>query len=226
MVKNSVFANSEKTASGRSNPRQVMRSLLPTIVINAILPFLIYIIMKNLLHQSDFLSLVATGIPSTLASIISIVRSRRVDFIAGAVLLGIVVGLLVTLVSNDAKLLLVRESFFTAAFGLAFLVSLFFPKPLYYAARTVRAGNDPEQLRSFEARWQDAPFRVAMRIQSAVWGVGLLLEATVRFLLVFTLSIAQFLVVSPFVLWGVIALTFIVSKVYTEWWRKRYKSDF
>jgi hypothetical protein len=226
MVKNSVFTNSEKTASGGSDPRRVVRSLLPTIVINAILPFFIYIVMKNLLHQSDFLSLVATGVPSTLTSLVSIVRNRRIDFIAGAVLLGIVVGLLVTLVSNDAKLLLVRESFFTAAFGLAFLVSLFFPKPLYYAARTIRAGNDSEQLQRFELRWQNAPFRLAMRIQSAIWGVGLLLEAAVRFLLVFTLSIAQFLIISPFILWGVIALTFVVSRVYMQWWRKQYKSDF
>ena len=227
MVKNSVFADSEKTMSNGGNPKQIVRSLLPTIVINGILPFIIYIMMKNLLHQSDFLSLIATGVPSTLASLASIVRNRRIDFIAGVVLLGIVVGLLVTLISHDAKLLLVRESFFTMAFGLAFLVSLLFPKPLiYYAARAVRAGNDPEQLRSFESRWQDVPFRIAIRIQSAIWGVGLLLEATVRFLLVFTLSVAQFLVISPFVLWGVIALTFVVSRVYIEWWRKRYKPNF
>ncbi len=220
-MKNSVFADSGKTTSNGSNPKQVVRSLLPTIVINAILPFIIYMIMKNLLHQSDFLSLVATGIPPTLASLISIVRNRRIDFIAGVVLLGIVVGLLVTLVSHDAKLLLVRESFFTMAFGLAFLVSLLFPKPLiYYATRTVLAGNDPEQVQRYEARWQDTAFRIAIRTQTTIWGVGLLLEATVRFLLVFTLSIAQFLVISPFVLWGILALTFIASRLYMERWKK------
>jgi intracellular septation protein A len=220
-MKNSVFADSGKATSNGSNPKQVVRSLLPTIVINAILPFIIYVIMKNLLHQSDFLSLVATGIPPTLASLISIVRNRRIDFIAGVVLLGIVVGLLVTLVSHDAKLLLVRESFFTMAFGLAFLVSLLFPKPLiYYATRTVLAGNDPEQVQRYEARWQDTAFRIAIRTQTTIWGVGLLLEATVRFWLVFTLSIAQFLVISPFVLWGILALTFIASRLYMERWKK------
>src|SRR5579884_3167279 len=162
-MKESVFVGPERTMSNGSNPKQVVRSLLPTIAINAVLPFIIYIIMKNLLHQSDFLALVATGVPSTLVSLVSIVRNRRIDFIAGVVLLGIVVGLLVTLISHDAKLLLVRESFFTVAFGLAFLVSLLFPKPLiYYATRTVLAGNDPEQVQRYEARWQDTAFRIAI----------------------------------------------------------------
>src|SRR5689334_12821366 len=118
MMKNNASLNPGKAVNDMSNQKKMFRSFLPTILINAVLPLLIYLGMSNVLHQSEFLSLIATGIPSALISIVGIIRNRRIDFLAGVVLSGIVVGLLITLVSNDPKLLLIRDSFFTAAFGL------------------------------------------------------------------------------------------------------------
>lgn len=213
-MKKSVFANLGKTANEGSNRKQMVRSLFPTILMNAALPFFMYLGMNNVLHQSEFLSLCATGVPPMLVSIISIVRTRRIDFLAGVVLLGIVVGLVIALVSHDPKLLLIRESFFTATFGLAFLISLLFPKPLtYYAARALATGNNLEQQRRFESKWQDSPFRTRMRVHAAIWGVGLFLEAAVRVPLVFFLPVAQFLIIAPFVQWGILGATFVVSKI-------------
>ncbi|GHO99820.1 hypothetical protein KSF_098680 [Reticulibacter mediterranei] len=52
-----------------------------------------------------------------------------------------------------------------------------------------------------------------MRVQAAVWGVGLLVEAVGHGSLVFLLPPAQFLAISPFVQWGLIGVTFVVSRV-------------
>ncbi len=193
---------------------QQVRALLPMLVINGVLPFLIYWVMTCILHQPVFLSLLATSIPSLLDSIVSIIRTHRFNLLAGLILLGIVVGLITTLLSQDARFLLIRESFFTAAFGLAFLGSMLFPKPLiYYIGRSV-VGNDPQRLAQYASRWQQQAVRARMRGMTAVLGIGLLAEAVVRTFLVFLLPTAQFLVISPFVLYGFLGVLVVIANIY------------
>jgi hypothetical protein len=117
----------------------------------------------------------------------------------------------------------VRESFFTAAFGIAYLVSLPFPKPLaFYFARYFMAGNSPERIAWVDALWEQNPhFRSGLRRIGLIWSFGLLLEAAVRFYLVFTLTVQQFLAVSPFVLYGITAILIVVTMVIGRRMRKR-----
>ncbi|QBD82221.1 hypothetical protein EPA93_42080 [Ktedonosporobacter rubrisoli] len=193
-----------------------LRRLLPTVIINVILPFLIYLVVKNALHQPELFSLIATAVPSALDSIIRLALTRRVNFFAGAALLGIVFGLLSVLLSKNPKLLLIRESFFSAAFGLAFFISLLLPKPLtYYLARTLEAGEDVERQRRFATKWEEPLFRTHLRVQAVIWGVGVLVEAAVRIWLVASLTTEQFLAVSPFILWSIFAATLLVSRAWT-----------
>ncbi|HTI15074.1 MAG TPA: VC0807 family protein [Dictyobacter sp.] len=208
----------QQQANGIAKPfdgKQLLLGQLPVIMVNAVLPFLIYQVMTTFLHQPMFISLVVTGIPSIVMSIVTLIRKRRIDFLAGIVLAGIVVGLILTFVSHDARLMLVRESFFTAALGLVFLISLLFPKPLiYYIGRSFMTENNPEQLSRFESRWLQPEFRTKTRVQTAILGVGLFAEAVVRCILVFKLPISQFLAISPFVQWGIIGATIAVLVLY------------
>jgi hypothetical protein len=202
------FPQRDQEAYNTAFSKQRLRAWLPTLVINAVLPFLIYQVMTGMLHQPEFLSLIATGIPSLVASIVGIIRTRRINTLAGIVLLGIVAGLILTLLSHDARLLLIRESFFTATFGIAFLVSLLFPKPLtYYIGRSLAAEGDPERQARYETRWRQQPgFRRVMRGQTVILGIGLLVEAVVRSSLLFLLPVALFLAISPLVQWGTIGV--------------------
>jgi hypothetical protein len=123
---------------------------------------------------------------------------------------------------SDPKVYLVRESFFTAAFALAYLVSLPFPKPLaYYFARQFVAGNTQEGIARFEQMWQRPIFRRILRLIGLYWSIGLLLEAALRFYLVSTLSVQQFLFVSPFVFYGMTALLFVGQFLIIRRIRKR-----
>jgi hypothetical protein len=214
-MKNTLFAMPDQKEQEARKRKPSARGLIVTLVLNAVLPFLIYLGMTDVLHQSSFVSLAATTLPPALISLTSLVRQRRINLLAGIALLGIVIGLLVSLVSKDPRLLLVRDAFFAATLGLALLISLCFPKPLtYYASLLVRTSFDPEQRRRFPARWQEPSFRMLMRVQAAIWGVGLLVEAVGHGSLVFLLPPAQFLAISPFVQWGVIGVTLVVSRVY------------
>lgn len=216
----------ETNASQAPKWKVFVRSLGPSLLINAVCPFVIYVLLKHYTHASDFLALVLTGIPSLLDSVIGIIRSRRVDLLAGAALLGIAVSVILIGLGGSPRWLLVRESFLTFAFGVAFLGSMLLPKPLgFYTARQFLAGRDTQRIANFERIWKHASFRTIVRIQTIIWGVCLVLEAVIRVSLVFVMSIEQFLVVSPFVLYGIIGLTVVSSGLFMRYWQQSHQDE-
>jgi hypothetical protein len=200
------------------------RSLAISLFINAFCPYVIYTVLKNVVHTSDFVAIVATGIPSLIDSVVRIIISRRIDVIAAIALVAIVIGLILIVLGGSPKLLLVRESFFTFGYGIMFLISLLLPKPLgFYTGRQFIAGNDRVRIDKFNSVWERYPFfRTAMRMLTAFWGVGLALEAIVRTYMVLTMSTGQFLAVSPFVLYGIVGAIFVATGFYMRRWRKRH----
>lgn len=217
----------ENIASAPANTQKASRSatmlsLVSSIVINAVLPFLIYWALQKYTTTSDLLALVASGVPSLIDSIIGIIRRKRIDLLAGLVLIGIATSLITVALGGSPKVYLVRESFFTAAFGLAYLASLFFPRPLaFYFARYFATGNHPENIPWFDSLWQYQNFRHTMRVVTIVWGIGFLFEAALRTYLVIVLSTEQFLIVSPFVLYGILGVLIVWMFLYSRQGRKR-----
>jgi hypothetical protein len=194
-----------------------------SILINGVLPFVIYWALTNYTHMSEFLALVASGVPSIIDSLVGIVRRKRIDLLAGIVLAGIAISLIITLLGGTPKVYLIRSSFFTIAFGLVCLASLlFFPRPLmYYFSRYFATGNHPENIPWFDSLWQYKGFRTTMRVVTAAWGVGYLLEAAIRIYLVIILSTAQYLIVSPFVIYGMTGILALWTFLYSRQGRKR-----
>ena len=223
--------NQPPTDQSRDAMRNTFRGFARSIIISGVLPWLIYRVLKNNVGVSELVALVTSGIPPLLDTIVGVIRYKRIDLIAGVSLLSIIVGLGLLALGGDPKLYLICESFFTAAIGLAFLVSMLFPKSLvYYAARQAITGNTPEGIAQFEEKWEhNSEFRnrlhVALRPFGFLWGFGLLVEAAVRTYLVYALSVERFLVISPFVLYGITLGLFA-----TQFWlirqiRKRRKAQ-
>ena len=199
-----------------------MRSLIISIAVNGALPFLIYWALTTYTGTSQFVALVVSGIPSIIDSLVGIIRRKRIDFLGAIVLIGIAISLIIIALGGNPKVLLIRESFFTSAFGLAFLVSLLLPRPLmFYLSRHFISGNDPANIARVNSFWQYESFRRSMRVISAVWGVGLLLEAAIRVSMVIALSITEFLAISPFVINGIVALLVIWTFYYSRAGRQR-----
>ncbi len=206
----------------RASRAATMWSLFSSILINAILPIVIYWALKTYTSSSDFVALVVSGIPSLIDSIVGVIRRKRIDLLAGIVLVSIVASLATIALGGSPKIYLIRESFFTAAFGLVYLVSLFFSRPLaFYFARHFAAGNNPENINWFNSLWQYQQFRHTMRVSTIVWGIGFLFEAALRTYLVMVLSVGQFLIVSPFVLYGIIGAIVLWTLLYSRQGRKR-----
>ncbi len=214
-----INASAPSTDADRQiKPGATIRGILYSIVINAVLPYIIYTLLNNYTHIPEILALFLSGVPPIIDTIIGVVRKGRVDLIAGMVLASIAISIILVMLGGSPRLYLIRESFFTVTLAVAYLISLLFPKPLgFYFARTFATGNVPEKLEWFNSLWQYPTFRHSMRISTVVWGVGFLLEAAIRTYLVFVLSVSQFLLVSPFVLYGFIGGIIL----WTIWYSRR-----
>ncbi|MGV3463764.1 MAG: VC0807 family protein, partial [Heyndrickxia sp.] len=132
-------------------------------------------------------------------------------------------GIMMISIGGSERLLLIRESFVTGILGLIFLVSLLFPRPLiFYFAIRFTVGNDPDKTSAFANNWQYAYFRFVIRLITIVWGVALIGEAAVRSMLVFQLSVSQFLAVSNFVMYGFIGAAIVFTVLYRKHSKKRF----
>lgn len=210
------------TTPQKASRTATILSLASSIVINVALPILLYLALKSYTSASDFLALVISGVPSLIDSIVGVIRRKRIDLLAGIVLASIVISLILIALGSSPKVYLVRESFFTVAFGLVYLVSLLFPRPLaFYFARYFATGNHPENIPWFDSLWQYQQFRHTMRVITVVWGIGFLFEAVLRTFLVMMLSIEQFLIISPFVLYGMIGILVVWMFLFSRQGRKK-----
>ena len=142
------------------------------------------------------------------------------------IVLGIASSALALLFSGDARLLLVRESFITGAFGVACLASLTFPRPMmFYFARYFIAGRDSERRRLFESRWKYPAARRAHRLVTIVWGVVFLAEFLGRVVLVYSLTPAVVLGVAPMVTGFVTVATVVWTLRYAARVRRALPAD-
>lgn len=133
-------------------------------------------------------ALLLSGVFPALGVAIGVIQHRRLDVVGALVLAGIVVGTVLGLVSHTARLVLVEGSVPTAVFGVACLGSLRARHPLMFSFAREFAGPDTAQGREMTELWQYAPYRRIFRIITTVWGVGFLLEAALRIVIVYNTS--------------------------------------
>jgi intracellular septation protein A len=164
-------------------------------------PFLVYQLAVG--HMSETAALMLSSAPPILWSIGQLIWSRKLDALSLLVITGIALSLIATLLGGSPRLLLVRESFITGLFGLIFLGSLLFPKPLMFhiVKTTVTKQGMSEEV--FASRWSIPGFRFTFYLMTTVWGAGLLVEATLKIILAFTMPAGPFLVVSPIISYGI-----------------------
>ncbi|MFI9509634.1 VC0807 family protein [Nocardia sp. NPDC052566] len=142
------------------------------------------------LGYSDFAALLGGTLVGGALMAVDIIRSRRLEPFA-VIMAGVFAfGLISSLITGDARLMIVKESFGTVIIGAAFLIGTMAGKPLtYLSARKVMAA-EPAKLAAFEERYRTTP---AMRRNFArlgiLWGVVLLAEAAVRVVLAFQLPV-------------------------------------
>jgi len=180
------------------------------IVLNAIIPVVLYKLSKRYLSPSELTALVLATTFPLAKSIFDLVRRGQVDPVSIVVLLGIVTDGVALVFRGGPRVLLVRESLFTGAFGFACFVSLLLPRPMmFYFGRHFMAGTDPQRQARFNAAWQLPEVRFSHRLITSVWGCVFVGELMVRIVLIYNVSAATVLIVSPFLIGGLTIVTMI-----------------
>ena len=165
-------------------------------IVNFIGPYVVYSLAKKDLGEVG--ALIASCAPPIVWSLAEFARRRRVDAVSIFVLAGIALSLLAFFGGGGPRFLQLREKLVTALIGLVFIGSAVIGRPLiYYLARAGAARRDPAGAETFEANRDNAGFRRVMTTMTLVWGSGLLVDAMMSGVLVFSLSIKTYLLAGP-----------------------------
>jgi hypothetical protein len=200
-----------------------LRDLAPSIVFGAVIPLAVYYLVRHHVH-TDADALIIAGIFPCLWVIVQFIRQHKIDPVGAVVLFGFAVGVLTsTLMGGNAYVLKARDSVFTALFGLACLGSLLAgARPLiFYVGRFLSAGNDPAKVEAFDQLHDLPTGRRTFRVLTAVWGVGLLIDACTRLSLAAIISTGPFLAISPVITGVCLGAMFLFTVYYSNRARQR-----
>ena len=191
-------------------------ALVFELVVNLLLPWLTYRLAQPYWGETG--GLIASAIPPVIWSLIELIRFRRVDALSMMVLLGIVLSIAAMALGGGPRMLLFRESLVSGAIGVAFLISLALRKPvIFYLARASVAREMTGGAAHIDMLWRERPaFAAALRLLTAMWGIGLTTETLLRGWMAWNWPIERVLVASPFVGYGIYG----GLMVWTLWYRR------
>jgi hypothetical protein len=192
--------------------RSMLLGLIPSIVVNGVLPFVLYQILTGR-GVPVLTALLLTSIFPLAGIAFGWMRRGSLDAIGLISLIFIGAGIATSFISGNPRFYLVKESFGTAAFGLAMLISLAFARPMmFYLSRQGATGGNPEAVARWNGLWTTAPmFRHVIRVMTVVWGVGFVTEAAVRVVLALIAPASVVLAVGQVMAYVVITLLLLWS---------------
>jgi intracellular septation protein A len=134
-----------------------------------------------------------------LEIILEYVRHRQVEALSVVVIVFLVVGIVTSLLANNVRFSLVKDSIATGVFGIAMLASLLAPRPLtFYFGKQFATDGSPRGIAWWDAMWQVADFRRSQRYLTAMWGLAYVGEAGLRIGLTYVLPTTAMVAVNNF----------------------------
>lgn len=164
-----------------------LRVIAPILIFDLVGPLVVYYAARAG-GMSLVGSLVVSGVVPALGIALGVARHRRIDALGVLVLFGIVVGSVVGMVSDSARLVLLDGTVPTAVFGVCCLGSVRTRRPLIFSFAVEAMGADTQRGRDFADRWRYPGFRHAFKVITAVWGIAFLGEAAAQAIIIETAS--------------------------------------
>ncbi|MGW0424138.1 VC0807 family protein [Streptomyces sp. NPDC003015] len=194
-----------KTNSKRAN--------LTPLIVDVAVPIGAYYLLKGGLGMSTLMALGLSSVVPAVRTGWSVVRERTVNALAALILVVNVVGLLLSFVAGDPRLMLAKDSGVSSVIGIGILVSVALGRPMMTAGMKPWLVKGIAEREAAWARLQDksADFRRAERRFSVVWGVVLLTECVVRVVGAYTLPVDTMVWLGSLIMVGSMAVAFLVS---------------
>ncbi|RSM43364.1 hypothetical protein DMA12_19115 [Amycolatopsis balhimycina DSM 5908] len=186
-------------------------NLLKTLAIEIAVPTGVYYGLHSL-GASDFTALALAGVFPLARTLYQFAKDRTVNGLALVVLVTNVVGMLLTFVSGDARMMIAKDSLGSGITGLVILVSAFTAAPIM--TKTMRpflTRGNAEREAAWERLSGTAQFDAVLRRCSVIWGIGFALESSVRIVGAFTLPIATMVWLSTTIFAAAFAVIMVVA---------------
>ncbi|MFF4387003.1 VC0807 family protein [Streptomyces sp. NPDC001552] len=189
-----------------------------TIGFNVVAPIITYNALTKDHGWSEFSALLLSSAWPVLESVISLAWRRKLDEFAVVTLVFLVITAVVSLVgAHSARALLIKDSGVTGLFGLLCLGTLLAPRPLmFYFSRKFATDGTPESTAWWNGLWQYEGFRTTLTRMTLVWGLTYVAEAIVRIALAYTLSASTMVMLSPIMIYGVMAVLGVWTALYAK----------
>ncbi|WP_433064997.1 VC0807 family protein [Dactylosporangium sp. CS-033363] len=168
-------------------------------------------------------SLLLSGVVPVISVLVKFARTRTLDLLAVFVISIVALSLVISVMTGDARTMLIRDAWLGMVFGLVALwllgsVWIGRPAPMYIYRAFVLAKVGPDGLRAWESKWDtDREFRHGMRVLTFVWGCAGLLNVIVTLIGAYLLPLD----LAPAVLnasWPVIV---VPTGIFHLWYTKR-----
>lgn len=189
------------------------RVKLAPLLVDVAVPVGGYYLLKDAFGMSTLAALGWSSVVPALRTGWSAVKERRVNAFAALILFVNVVGLLLSLVAGDPRLMLAKDSGVSSAIGLGILVSVALGRPMMTEGmKPWLVKGDAER----EAAWArlvagSADFRRAEKVFSVVWGVVLLGECVMRVVGAYTLPVDTMVWLGNVIMAAAMVIGFLVS---------------
>jgi len=183
-----------------TSPATAVRRMLPSLVLNAVAPLLVYLLLSPLVGNDVVALAVGATIP-VLVTGAEFAWRRRVDPIGVVAIVSFAIVLTVLAFSGGNPLVLkLHDVIITGPLGLVFLLSVLVRKPLLLVIRrSMGSRGAPSTL-------DDATQRHALSVLTALTGVTMFVHAAVILMLALNLPTSTFLAIGRPVGWAVLAV--------------------
>ncbi|UOX87592.1 hypothetical protein MUY14_38685 [Amycolatopsis sp. FBCC-B4732] len=186
-------------------------SPLQTLAIEIAVPIGVYYGL-HALGASIFLSLALSGVVPLARTLHQFAKDRTLNGLALVVLVTNVVGMLLTFVSGDARMMIAKDSLGSGITGLVILVSACTAAPIM--TKTIQPFLTRGKAEN-EAAWErlsgTPKFSRIMRLTSVIWGIGFVLESAARVIGAFTLPIETMVWLSTVIFVGAFAVMMVAG---------------
>ncbi|MFK4109804.1 VC0807 family protein [Streptomyces sp. NPDC002176] len=209
-----------KNAGNQGQDQQRRPSTLDNfkpLLIDVALPLGSYYVFKEAFGMGTFAALAWSSVGPALRTVWSLVRERSANGLALLILTVNVVGLALSFVSGDPRLMLAKDGAVSSTVAIGILVSVALGRPM------MTEGMKPFLVKGDAARagaWErltsgsaagSVDFRRRERAFSLVWGVALLLECVARVVGAYTVPVDTMVWLGGVLMAVVMVVTFVVS---------------
>jgi intracellular septation protein A len=186
-------------------------SLFKTLAIEIAVPTGVYYGLHSL-GLSVFLSLALSGVVPLARTLFQFAKNRTINGLALVVLVTNVVGMLLTFVAGDARLMIAKDSIGSGITGLVILISAFTAQPIMTKAlRPFLTHGKADHEAAWERLSGNRRFETVLRRASFVWGIGFMLESAARVVGAFTLPVETMVWLSTVLFIGFFAVIMVVA---------------